>query len=189
MNRTFELFTVCTLPYLNRTFKLFTVCTPPLGTFELFVLLRSESLPRLSTPCLHRLFLDKYILDILTNTFSILTNTFTPALEKSPPIVCTVSPSSIFSQGHECQRRVRYWGEMPGSNSYLEFVTKTFQNKKTKTNKQTKQTKHFKNKPGRNSYSEFVTKTSWLLIYHLHLRAKICENPVCHKKIVFHDIV
>ena len=31
-------------------------------------------------------------------------------LGESPPIVCTKSPSSIFSQGHECQRRVRYWG-------------------------------------------------------------------------------
>ena len=41
-------------------------------------------------------------------------------LGESPPIVCTMSPSSIFSQGHECQRRVRYWARW-GSNSYLEY--------------------------------------------------------------------
>ena len=52
-----------------------------------------------------------------------------------PAIVCTISPSSIFSQGHECQRRVRYWAGMGGHAQGINpaepnnHITKQFQHR------------------------------------------------------------
>ena len=56
-------------------------------------------------------------------------------LYSSPAIVCTISPSSIFSQGHECQRRVRYWAGMGGHAQGINpaepnnHITKQFQHR------------------------------------------------------------